>query len=98
MTMRDGAKPEVQLGIWRLVVDKLIDRTGMSNKEFSVWASRILAEGGSGICVLIAQSGGSVSSLGVGAETRARRPRRSTSPVSPAAVHTVSGHLSVRPS
>ena len=47
MTMRDGAKPEVQLGIWRLVVDKLIDRTGMSNKEFSVWASRILAEGGS---------------------------------------------------
>ena len=46
MTMRDGAKPEVQLGIWRLVVDKLIDRTGMSNKEFSVWASRILAEGG----------------------------------------------------
>ena len=51
MTMRDGAKPEVQLGIWRLVVDKLIDRTGMSNKEFSVWASRILAEGGSA-CLL----------------------------------------------
>ena len=63
MTMRDGAKPEVQLGIWRLVVDKLIDRTGMSNKEFSVWASRILAEGGMSAALRVwdAQSSGRVT-------------------------------------
>jgi NADP-dependent 3-hydroxy acid dehydrogenase YdfG len=43
MTMIDGATPEVKLVIWRLVVDKLIDRVGMENKEFTTWASRILA-------------------------------------------------------
>lgn len=43
MAMREGATPEVQLGLWRLVVDKLIDRVGLSNKEFAVWASRELA-------------------------------------------------------
>lgn len=44
MTMLDGATPEVQLGIWKLVVDKLIDRTGMSNKEFVAWSASCLKD------------------------------------------------------
>ena len=44
MTMLDGATPEVQLGIWKLVVDKLIDRTGMSNNEFVAWSASCLKD------------------------------------------------------
>ena len=41
MQMLNGAEPEVQLGIWRLVVDKLVDRVGLSNKEFGQWVEYV---------------------------------------------------------
>mmetsp|Transcript_16553 Transcript_16553/g.49427 ORF Transcript_16553/g.49427 Transcript_16553/m.49427 type:complete len:188 (+) Transcript_16553:226-789(+) len=41
MQMLNGAEPEVQLGIWRLIVDKLVDRVGMSNKEFGQWVEYV---------------------------------------------------------
>ena len=43
MAMIEDSTPEVQLGIWRLVVDKCIDRTGLDGKQFAAWASQILA-------------------------------------------------------
>ena len=42
MIMLQDQEPEVKLGIWRLIVDKLADRVGLSNKELGIWATEIL--------------------------------------------------------
>ena len=46
MQMLNGAEPEIQLGIWKLIVDKLIDRVGLSKKEFYMWVDWCAGERG----------------------------------------------------